>query len=227
MALSFSGTDVVNFGKSASVNTCFNNAGTIAFWAFPTGTTSALTFARKDAGGFIVSFTAAPGIQLSIARATQSLNATATTANVPAFGTNKWIFFAAQWDSAGANGDQLLYGGDLTTSVVAASTYSTQRVGIGAVTNQDALNLLVGNASAANGAFPGNIAWVGLWNRRLTLGELKDQQYKLHDTSGSTIFTHLGFNGTSTQPDWSGNSNTGAVTGSGVVAHVPLNVCFG
>jgi hypothetical protein len=224
-ALSFTSTDVVNFGKSASVNDCFNNDGTMAFWMFPTATTAAGTFARKDTGTAILSFTST-GIQLSLARATQSLNASVNTANIPAFGTNKWVFVAAEWDTAGANGDQAWFGGDLTTTVAAVSSYTVQRVGSGAVTNNDALNLLVGNTSTANAAFPGNIAIVQLWNRRLAIGELKDQQFYPHNTSGCVILSPLGFNGTSTQPDWCGNGNAGTVTGSAVVAHVPIGRLF-
>jgi hypothetical protein len=225
-ALSFTSTDSVNFGSASSIDDCFNNDGTMVMWVFPTATTAASTFARKDNTGAIWSFTGAASVQFTLARSTQSLAMIYTTANLPNFGTNKWVFIAVVWDTAGANGDQILYSGDLTHTVAAGSSPSPQRVGSGTVTSQDALSLFVGNNVGGAAPFPGNIAYTGLWNRRLSLGELQDQQFHPHVTSGSVIASYLGFNGTSSQPDWSGNGNAGTVTGSAVVAHVPIGRLF-
>ena len=61
-----------------------------------------------------------------------------------------------------------------------------------------------------------------LHNRRLSLGELKTQQFAPHPVSETVLFVPLGFNGTGTQADWSGNGNNCKVTGATQSADVPI-----
>ena len=140
---------------------------------------------------------------------------------------NAWNYVAISYDeSAGP----LLYFGNLTT-IVAQPSYSAGPVVGSGATSSDAIgNLLIGARSfsqAAGSGFQGRIAFGGVWNRVLSLGEIKEQQFHPHVTSGCVLFSHLGYAGAvSTQPDWSGNGNAGTITGATQAAHVPLGLPF-
>lgn len=229
MALFFTAasSDAVNFGSSAGLDDIAANDGTFLLWVYPDAVppAAATTFVRKDSGNFV--FTAnLTSLVFNIARATQSLSISTVFANLSTYGAGKWCCVAAAWDTAGANGDQQLFHGDLATPIAEVSAYSsTQRVGSGAVTDTSSLNLIVGNNVAGTLPFAGRIAFVAVWNRRLSLDELIAQQYRPHVTSDCVLFTHLGYNGGGvgvTHPDWSGNGNVGTATGTTVADHVPL-----
>ena len=76
-------------------------------------------------------------------------------------------------------------------------------------------------------AFPGSIALFGLLNRVASQQEIVSLQFNPRVVSGTKVFMPLGWNGTGTQPDLSGNGNSGTVTGATVAAHVPLRPLFG
>lgn len=138
--------------------------------------------------------------------------------------TTGWNFVAFTMDWAVSN---KAYWGDLST--VVSDKSANAALSTGTLTSDAASNFTLGSnqGAGANAAAPYNIAWFGVWNRILTLGELKDQQYRPHVTSGCVLFTHLGFNGTTSCPDWSGKVNNGAtVTGATQAAHVPLGRPF-
>ena len=98
-------------------------------------------------------------------------------------------------------------------------------VGSGTYGSDAAEDACIGNKANDGTPFIGRIAVTLLWNRALTLGELIDQQYNPHATSGCVGYWWL--HGTGTQPDLSGNANTGTVTGCAVADHVPLRPPFG
>lgn len=225
-ARDFTSTDVINYGSSASVDGPPDNAGTALLWVFPDASTTG-TWVVKGAPQLFIFNPLTTGIQVTHARATTSLLAQTAFANMATYGNGKWCFVGATWDTAGANGDQQLWHGDLTTIVAEASSYSVaQRVGSGTVTSTAADNFLAGNRAAGTIPLDGKIAWVGLWNRRLSLGEMKDQQFWPHVTSGNVVFDWVGFSA-SPEPDWSGNGNAGTVTGTTLYPNVPLGVRFG
>ena len=59
-------------------------------------------------------------------------------------------------------------------------------------------------------------------NTDLALAEIQRQQFRPHPLASTLVFCMLGYAGTGTQPDWSGNGNNGTVTGATVADHVPL-----
>jgi len=65
------------------------------------------------------------------------------------------------------------------------------------------------------------------FDRALSLGEIRSLQFHPRVLSGCVLYSHYGFNGTGTQPDWSGKGNSGTVTGATVSNHVPLGSPFG
>lgn len=226
MGLTFAAatTDKVDVGSGATLDNL--SPGTIITWCYPTdvGTYNRRIAVKQGTQplAFLVADTAAGDLVLFYSRATTVLKVRTGTGVIT---VDNWQCLAATWDAAGVAADQKLYRGTLTTSL-AELTYAEQGVGAGA--HDDAAAVLVlGNRAGLSTPFIGRLAWVGIWNRALPLGELLDQQFHPHVTSGCVGFWHLGFAGTGTQPDWSGNGNAGTVTGATVGAHVPLGPVFG
>lgn len=140
------------------------------------------------------------------------------------FTASAWNFIAA--NDGGAGVAPHVYKGSLTARA-AEITYGTQITPAGTLTSESNAAIWVGNRElGANNPFGGRIAWIGIWNRVLSLNELIEQQFRPRVTSGCKLFMHPGYAGTGTQPDWSGNANNGTVTGSAVSAHVPLGPFF-
>lgn len=162
----------------------------------------------------------AGSLQLGIYRATTPYIVEPTGALVAA---DVWSCVANVWDTAGVVGDQHFYTGSLTEILTEPGAYTTRTMGTGTVADDSVDLFVTGNQPDLNNlSFAGRIAIHMLWNRGLTLGELRQQQFMPHKTSGCVKFTHYGYNGISTQPDWSGNQNFGTVTGATVAQHVPL-----
>lgn len=232
MALLFSdaSTDRVDIGSNASLDNLAT--GTMIAWCFPVTPGGADVISGKAPAGFGAyrEFAiASANLRLSfiLNRATTDLNAFSGNNVITA---GQWNYYGCVWDVGGANGDQKLFVGDLTTIVAEIGSYTIQTVGAGAQSDDSGSSQGIGNyveEAGSNFSFEGDIAFFAIWNRVLTLGELRAQQFRPHVTNGCVGFYHLGFNGTGTQADWSGNGNSGSVTGATTSDHVPLGPPFG
>jgi hypothetical protein len=129
---------------------------------------------------------------------------------------------AAVWDTTLTNTDQKLFSGDAVTPLAEPASYSLQQVGAGTVTDTSVRDFLVGNRDTGVAPHVGSIALVALWDRVMSLDELISQQFRPRVSDGCALFSLLGYNGTGTQPDWSGNGNVGTVTGATVADHAPI-----
>jgi hypothetical protein len=229
MALTFGAvsSDAVNIGTGASISNL--NPLTYVAWVYPTSvaTSAGLLFMQKGraaSGGTrrAFSFAAAGNFLRFVAdRATTDTDYIASSL---ALTDNTWHCIAATFSSAASAGEVVnLYCGMLTTEM-AETTYSTTTDGSGAVGDDSGLAMKIGNdgAAASTSAFKGRIACAAIFNRVLTLGELQTWQFRPRVLSGCVGFWAFGYNGTSTQPDWSGNGNAGTVTGATLSDHVPL-----
>ena len=160
-------------------------------------------------------------------RATTDCAAFATLTNFSAWGLGKWLFIAAGLDQAGVDADQYVIMGDLSTSAAEPSSYTTRAVGSGAYNTDAAASFITGQRGNDGLNWDGKIAFLAFYNRRMPIAEAKIHQFHPYKASGAVLFEEYGFNGTSTQPDWSGTQNTGTVTGATVAVHVPLGPIFG
>lgn len=115
------------------------------------------------------------------------------------------------------------YRGTLTTAL--SDITNTSSTGSGGF-DDSAATLFTGTNFDGN-TIGMSLALLMIWNRILTIGELEAQRWRPHKNNGCVFFAHYGFNGTGTQPDWSGNGNSGTVTGATVSPHVPLGPPFG
>src|SRR3990167_4230892 len=225
MALSFGSwtTNKVNVGSNSVLD---NPAvGTLFAWAYPTSFVANAGFYGKGAGlfsrnpTFTLSGTAG-AISFIINRASTHLTIISGSSFLS---TNLWQCVTAVWNVNGVNGDQRLYVGNLTTAIAEVGSYANQAVGLGTPVDRSADDAAIGNrdATASNG-FSGFLALIAIWDRVLSLDELVSIQFRPRVTNGCVGFWCLGYNGTGTQPDWSGNANNGTVTGATVADHVPI-----
>lgn len=171
------------------------------------------------------------GINLAVTRRGTGVNlfAQGLLTNLANWATGKWVCLAFQCDTT-TDGNNKVFCGDLTHPLAEPSAYTVQTKGSG-ISSYAGQAAFIGNNSALTNAPPANtkIAWVGIWGgRTMTLGEMVEQQFRPHMSSGSVLQMHVGFNGTGTQTDWSGNGNSGTVTGATLTPdHVPLMSPFG
>ena len=144
---------------------------------------------------------------------------------------NEWMFAVGTYDES--DGPRL-FKGTLTT-LAAEVSYDTGYpvVGSGATTSEAGGFLAWGNRGSSPSAlagFVGDLSYALYLNRRLTLAEIRDLQYRLlfHRFTEAKAAYHFGLHaGTGSQPDISGGGNTGTVVGSATLAdHVPLGPPF-
>ncbi len=224
-------TDRVDYGSAAvfdNIATSTRNSQLTAMgWVYATsfadGRTIVSKFRNGNSGWVCRLFGATGDLNFQIFR---TVNFTYTTTDAPV-ATNTWTFVACVADLTATNVGHI-YTGTLTSLVKERSYSGTATAGSGNVTDDSARSLFAGNGDRAAiiDGWPGRVAWVGVWDRALSLGEVRDQQFHPHKTSGNILFSHLGFNGTGAQADWSGFKNNGTVTGATLAPHVPLGAPF-
>ncbi len=202
-------------------------ASTFYAWVYPTALTATRQFFRKGGltGYYSIAFGGTANVRVLIDYA--SADATRRSSVSSWFTANAWQFAAVTFDGTNA---PKIYRGDLTTTVIEATSYDQTTAPSGARITDGGAAAIVGNGdnSGFNAGFPGRIA-VANWidGTALSLPELQIHQFQPQKHTNSKIFTQYGFNGTSTQPDWSGNGNAGTVTGATQTQHVPLDSIFG
>ena len=109
----------------------------------------------------------------------------------------------------------------LLGSALAEVSYGAQQTPVGTLTTDASATALVGFRDSTS-RFIGDIAVVAVWEEVFSLEDCKQQYWRAFPTVNSRVLTHLGFNGTGTQPDWTGSGNSGTVTGTTVTGHAPI-----
>lgn len=218
MALVFADntTDEVNHGSTAALDDMANP--TIAFIFKPANNSNSYRNIGGKSAQLVLFRRGVDGTRVACSRLTSGTDPVVdiATGNV----TTGWNFaaFTCDWFVA-----MTAYHGAYPTPCVDRTSGAV--VGTGTLTTDAAANWTMGSnqGSLVNAAAPYTIAWIGIWNRLLTLGELQDQQFNPHVTSGCVLFSHYGWNGTGTQADWSGGVRNGTVTGATLSTdHAPI-----
>jgi hypothetical protein len=232
MALEFTGGDAdrVECGSDATLDDI--TTGTILMWVYIDGFGGSFRwFCKKAAAEFAGYWELYHGNAGALHFGIDYTVADVLMIDNAALSTGQWIFIGASFDSSAVAANQKLWIGDLTTLAAEPAVYATQQASNGVIVTNAAANLKVGNRVGDDRSPDGRIAWIGIWNgTRMIQGQVRDQQFNPHVTSDGNcvLFMHLGFNGTGTQADWSGNSqNNGTVTTATVADHVPLKPLYG
>lgn len=220
-------SDRVDFGAAGGNFTDNVSLISIAAWfKFSTFTNQRVIAAKVEAnglGGPRLRLNGTTELQFLIARSV--VNASCITTN-SSLATATWYYVVATYDPADTQ--PRIFLGSLTSLATERTYNGAQTIGSGS-TNAQTTPFLVGNDGNLNVALQGTIATIGVWNRQLSLAEVQQIQYMPRNWLGSTcyLFSHLGILGTGTQPNWSGDANTGSLTGATLGEHVPLGGLFG
>lgn len=224
MGLNFSGnTHVVTHGTTGT-----NNMTEMTVMALARPTSFAmdhLLAAKTDGVGFAAYrdfyFNTAGGLSLELGRASTELKAVSTATGI--ITANNWWWGAFQVKTNGVNGDQKLFYSALNGSLTEVGGYSTQNVGSGAVPDDSSYAFSIGNSATAQTfwGMRGDMAFVAVWNRLLTVEEMRTQQLNPFPTPGCQLMTQLGWPGT-TARDYSPNLSNGTVTGATAANHPPI-----
>lgn len=224
------------FGAATTDNVDFGTAGGIAnldpftmlTWCYPTTLTDARRIWQKGLNTTLKRLNidgTAGEVRVLIARATTN---TDYRTNSTPLTLNAWNFLAVTFRSAAGAGQVVnIYKGTLI-AVAAEATYGTAIDGAGAVGDDSADEYTVANTDNTGGlSFQGRIAYTAYIAAELTLQQIIAQQFDPRNLPDTRLSCHLGYAGTGTQPDMSGNGNSGTVNGATVGDHVPIISPFG
>tara|TARA_R110000868_G_C10931596_1_gene766412 strand:+ start:1136 stop:1855 length:720 start_codon:yes stop_codon:yes gene_type:complete len=216
----------VNHGTGATINNLPSAPMTGWVWLYRTANgTNQHVITKDDNGnfqqgwGFVVSNDGAEG-QVSAFFLTSSGESNARSGSGTSFGTgrvdlNTWTFVSFVLDK-GSTPNVKLYMGTQSATVAEVTAYAIQTSTATAYGDDSAYSLYVGNLQRASAVYPfkGSLARGGLINRALTVGELRTLQFasarQANVADTKLLFNYDGTTGT--QPDLSGNSNSGTVT---------------
>ena len=190
-------------------------------WAYPLSFAAGDRLASKHTSSnrifrFPNSSSSASAFNMERNRATTALNY--QTSN-PLAVVNKWQFFVSQLDTASAGNQGALFYGDLGKLAEEIKEYATSTDGSGAVLSDASTDLSIGAASTASStAFDGYIAFFAYFAEKLTLGQIRGQQFNPHVTGTARIFMFPGTGGLGLQRDFSGHRNHGTPAGGPTLA---------
>jgi len=232
MALSgFSNSAHIEHGSGGRLDNV--DAGTVAFWVFPTDNTARQVIWTKSSDSLQLNANATPKnlqVQKSRNSGTAYLNVIADLANFAHYGIDKWVFVVATWDINDVN-NCTLHAGDLSNLAAEPSSYSTQTAGSGTPDDNSGSVFKIGrHNSAGNRYFVGRVAKGWHFDKVLSAGERANLQWsgKISDFASCIFYTEYGFQGAADSPDWTGNGFTGTQVSTLTVAdHVPLGPTFG
>lgn len=220
----------VECGNSSAINNL--NAGSIAVWGHFNTLANDEGLAIKwqfSAGHHDFVFWGGPAnnLTLTVGRGTANLEAVSNDGCIAS--TGKWYFMACVWDISGANSEQKLYFGDLTTPTAEVGSYSTQTVGSGS-RNSSTENLGLGGMTGGSPAWFNNdviIDVVAIFDKVLSLAELRMFQFHPQNNVNCVGLWYPGKHGPSVVPDLSGQGNHGTVYNATMDISVPLGPFFG
>lgn len=225
MALLFGGA--ADARVTIAADTTLNSLDTFTYlaWIYPTASTLVGGIITKGTGGGSnrrsFELASGSGAAADSLLATVDLSVTDAVSNSAAsqIAQNTWQCVAMSFDVASPTID--LYHGTLT-SPAAEVTYNTETTGSGTTSSNASDDQYIGVFGAGtSGSVAQRIGPVAIFNRVLTLAEIRRWQFNPFPFSGCVLMMHLGYDGTGTQRDLSGNGNTGTVTTATVAPHVP------
>ena len=216
-------TNKVNCGTVAAINGL--QSGTLLVWYKPISTANVYrpVAGKVAAGGSPYSFAMfAEGTRFWFG-ASRTVEDTRRFSTSGQFTAGQWAFIGATWsiDATGVT----LYRGNLTTTVADVTDTATGGIGSGS-TPADTAPIIIGNESSTSSlSANGDIAFVGVWNSRLSLEQIAAQQFRPRFNNGNVFFWRGAT--TADHGDLSGNGQTCVVTGATVANEVPLGPWFG
>lgn len=219
-------SDRIDHGSSSTIDNVLT-AFTTLMWVYPTTISDNRGFwsilINSGASDHRLTFSGTSGF-LRV-RVTDGTPFTSYITSNNALSINNWYCVAVSYEASGTGRAKIFVG--TLTSKLTQCTYSSATDGTNASMDVHSSNaLIVGNrfiSSSYVSAFQGSIAKLLFWDRRLSDDEIYAQQFVQRPTENCILYSEYGYAGTGSQPDRSGNLNSGTVTGGSQSAHVPIN----
>lgn len=143
------------------------------------------------------------------------------------FTTGTWQFGAFTFSQSDSP-DWTAYKGSLTQLATAQTPYGPQD-GLGSPDSEAGSPFVVGADARYSTYRDMYVACLGLWNTRLTLGQIQSWQFRPRPM-GAQIFAQYGLHGNSTFPNLAGNTSLSGSLYEGSLSvgpHVPIGPPFG
>lgn len=217
MALLFADNSADSVGHGSGASLDFLTAATVLMWIYPTTVANALRQIIGKKGGANTGWVIFKRGTDGTSWAVQVDRVTADgTVDLPGMQANVWQYIGFSWNTT--TNAFASYRGTLTAVVADVTALAVP--GSGVQVDDSAENLSVGSGNQSASGM--SVAMVQVYNRVLTLAEIRQQQFRPFPKSGCVLFSHYGFQGTGTQRDYSGAGNVGTVTTATVSAGVPI-----
>lgn len=198
---------------------------TYALWCYPTGNTDDRTLIFKGPSGSFRKMLRLNGVggnagNLEFVARRAGLNLIYVTSDKPFATLNRWYCVAVVFDLNAAAGELAqIYVGRPDLPAV-ESPYGTATDQSGSLDTDAADPQVLGNSATANAAFQGRIAAAAVFNRALSLAEVRAWQFSALDEpypevmAGCVGLWYPGNEGPTRVVDYAGYHNDGTVTGA-------------
>lgn len=211
----FDGTDdVITVTDTAILQDIWSGGATCAAWINPNdegenGRGRIFNKATNATSVFGWAMTMRPSTNLQVEMFVRFSGGQAFWYSTDSFIANEWAYVTVTYDSDSASNDPTIYRNGTALSL-AGDSNST-----GSYFGDSGRDLLFGDDEESDRCFNGELCYMQIWNRVLSVGEIAESMEK----PGSVRSGLIGFwplLGSSPERDLSGNGNTGAVTNSGI-----------
>jgi hypothetical protein len=201
-------TDIITVTDDTAIQNVFTGGGTLAAWTFLNGepVNNRRIMAKNDgSNGFLYYYrSTSNGLSLFVYFSGNNLRQ-----DTGVVSTDVWHHTAVTYNSdSDANRPVFYLDGQLLSSSTGTSPSGTVNSDVGQ-------NLALGANNALNGSFRGDLCYLQMFDRILTLEEIQEVMVKSSALEGPKV-GYWPMLGDSPERDLSGNGNDGAVTGTSI-----------
>ena len=195
-------TDLIRITDTSVLQNVFDGGGTVSAWVYYTSSISLARIVSKVAvdAGWIFWMN---NLQFSFFYYFSGTNLSYKTANLS---LNTWYYLTVTYNSNNVANVPIMY----VNAVVTGATTAT--AGTGTYDTDVGQDLVIGNTTGVTGGFRGNICYVQLWDKILTIDEVSESMVKPGSVRTNLVGYWPVLGSDSPERDLSGNGNTGAVT---------------
>lgn len=144
--------------------------------------------------------------RFAINRDTANLVIEVTKTDLPYLNLNEELWWAASWNTAGADTDQHFYGGSLNNPLTEPASYFNRTAGSGTVLTAAANPASIGNPNTGVSP-PTQEILVAIWGSQIPLKDLRDFTSNPRPQNNMLGYWLPGENGTGTIWDWVGGNH--------------------
>lgn len=201
-------TDRIDCGASSAYNETFDSGATFLAWAnlanIPAVTTSLVNKEFTNGNGWSTAFQIGTGYFTFYHDFTTNFMLTRLTAAY----TNQWVCYGLTYNNSSTANRPTFYVNGVSAAVTHSVTPS------GSAEPDTSASLQIGNRMSHNTGMDGNIAYVQIWKRILSVAEINEAMIRPGSIRTNLVGYWPCLGADSPERDLSGNGNSGTVTGT-------------